>query len=129
MDPPPPQVCLVGKSRNYQPSDDAEAESRRARYIQSHRAAPPSDGGGRPGDKDADGDPGGGWGAGFQPRERVEAVRNCAALPRDLVDGVVLQVANALLGMAEDDPGATPTGWNEGGKPPPPQATKHLSQK
>nr|XP_040036582.1 probable tRNA (uracil-O(2)-)-methyltransferase [Gasterosteus aculeatus aculeatus] len=109
------RVCLVGKSRNYQPSDDAQAESRRARYIQSHRAAPPSDGGGRPGDKDADGDPGGGWGAGFQPRERVEAVRNCAALPRDLVDGVVLQVGNALLGMAEDDPGATPTGWDEGG--------------
>ncbi|XP_037336456.2 probable tRNA (uracil-O(2)-)-methyltransferase isoform X2 [Pungitius pungitius] len=115
------RVCLVGKSRNYQPSEDAEAERRRARYIQSRRAAPGDDGGGCQGNGEADGDPGGGgggggcWGAGFRPRERVEAVRNCAALPRDFVDGVVLQVANVLLGMAEDDPGATPTGWNQGG--------------
>ncbi|KAM8897274.1 putative tRNA (uracil-O(2)-)-methyltransferase isoform 2-T2 [Spinachia spinachia] len=108
------RVCLVGKSRNYEPSDDAEAERRRARYIQSRRAAAPVfPGGGCHGNKGADGDPVGSWGAGFRPRERVEAVRNCAALPRDFVDGVVLQVANVLLGMAEDG-GAASTGWNQG---------------
>uniref|UniRef100_A0A4W5PQY2 tRNA (uracil-O(2)-)-methyltransferase n=1 Tax=Hucho hucho TaxID=62062 RepID=A0A4W5PQY2_9TELE len=33
-------------------------------------------------------------GPGFQPRERIETVRNCTALPRDFVDGIGLRVAN-----------------------------------
>ncbi|XP_030193956.1 putative tRNA (uracil-O(2)-)-methyltransferase [Gadus morhua] len=74
------------------------------------------------GDPEPAGPPGNDWGAGFQPRERVEKVRNCAALPRDFVDGVVLRVAKALLGLAEDDGGPpTPTPaaaadvvWNPG---------------
>lgn len=56
------------------------------------------------------------WGSGFQPRERVETVRNCAALPRDLVDSVVLRVASSLLGMTEDDGGGVTGNWNRGGK-------------
>ena len=76
------------------------------------------------GDPEPAGPPGNDWGAGFQPRERVEKVRNCAALPRDFVDGVVLRVAKALLGLAEDDGGPpTPTPaaaadvvWNPGGR-------------
>ena len=58
--------------------------------------------------------PGRTWGAGFQPRERVETSRNCASLPRDFVDKVVLQVANALLGLT-DGPGSC-SDWNQGGK-------------
>ncbi|CAL8377643.1 unnamed protein product, partial [Boreogadus saida] len=72
------------------------------------------------GDPEPAGPPVNDWGAGFQPRERVEKVRNCAALPRDFVDGVVLRVAKALLGLAEDDGPPTPTPaaadvvWNPG---------------
>ncbi|XP_068444331.1 probable tRNA (uracil-O(2)-)-methyltransferase [Clinocottus analis] len=118
------RVCLVGKSRNYQLSDEPEAERRRARYIQSHRstsgAAVKRSGAGTDGDschghKDTDGPPDGGWGAGFRPRDAVETVRNCAALPRDFVDGVVLQVANVLLGMTGGDGGPSSSDWNRGG--------------
>lgn len=126
------QVCLVGKSRNYQLPDEAEAEQRRANYIESRKAASGVtvqrsdtryDGGCCHGSKDTNRTS---WGAGFQPRERLEMVRNCAALPRDFVDGVVLRVANVLLGMTEDGGGgATSPEWNRGGKLP---DTKHSSQ-
>lgn len=59
------------------------------------------------------------WMPGFCPREKAERVRNCAALPRDFIDQVVLQVANLLLdgknlttGSSEDESLKT---WNEGG--------------
>uniref|UniRef100_A0A8C9XJQ6 tRNA (uracil-O(2)-)-methyltransferase n=1 Tax=Sander lucioperca TaxID=283035 RepID=A0A8C9XJQ6_SANLU len=105
------RVCLVGQSRNYQLSDEAEAEQRRAHYIQSRQ---PSSGATvqretLTGPRDSS------WGEGFQPRDRVETVRNCAALPRDFVDGVVLQVANVLLGMTEGDGRGSSSDWNRGG--------------
>lgn len=111
------RVCLVGKSRNYSPSEETEAEQRRAHYVRSRPNAAGQRSSTRNDDSccrettEADGTPGGDWGAGFQPRDRVETVRNCAALPRDFVDGVVLQVANALLGMSVDDGEI----WNRGG--------------
>ncbi|XP_059211116.1 probable tRNA (uracil-O(2)-)-methyltransferase [Centropristis striata] len=117
------RVCLVGKSRNYQLSDEAEAEQRRARFIQSRQIASGAavqrsdirnDGACCHGNKDTDGTPDSSWGAGFQPRDKVETVRNCASLPRDFVDSVVLQVANVLLGMTEDDGGSSDD-WNQGG--------------
>ncbi|XP_034712479.1 probable tRNA (uracil-O(2)-)-methyltransferase isoform X1 [Etheostoma cragini] len=118
------RVCLVGQSRNYQLSDEDEAEQRRAHYIHSRQ---PSSG--APvqrseignsvdcchGDRDTDKPPDSSWGEGFQPRDRVETVRNCAALPRDFVDGVVLQVANVLLEMTEDDGRGPSSDWNRGG--------------
>lgn len=111
----------MGESRNYQLPDEAEAEQRRANYIESRKAASGvtvqrSDTryDGCHGSQDSDR---ASWGAGFQPRERVEMVRNCAALPRDFVDGVVLRVANVLLGMTEDGGGGPTTPeWNRGGK-------------
>ncbi|XP_039678698.1 probable tRNA (uracil-O(2)-)-methyltransferase isoform X2 [Perca fluviatilis] len=118
------RVCLVGQSRNYQLSDEAEAERRRAHYIQSRQ---PSSGATVQrsdigngvdcchGKRDTDRSPDSSWGEGFQPRDRVETVRNCAALPRDFVDGVVLQVANVLLGMTEDDGRGSSSDWNRGG--------------
>lgn len=64
------------------------------------------------------------WMPGFCPREKAERVRNCAALPRDFIDQVVLQVANLLLdgkklntGSSED---GSPKTWNGGGRPHPP---------
>nr|XP_043878700.1 probable tRNA (uracil-O(2)-)-methyltransferase [Solea senegalensis] len=118
------RVCLVGKSRNYQLSDEAEAEQRRAHYIQSRQITPgvtvqrsdfKNDGGCCHGNKDGDITCGSSWGAGFQPRDRVETVRNCATLPRDIVDGVVLRVANVLLGMTVDGGRGCSTDWNQGG--------------
>lgn len=109
--------------RNYQRPAEEEVEQQRADYIQSRRSAPGAewrrsdageDGQGCRGSADAHGSA---WGAGFRPRERVERVRNCAALPRDLVDGVVLRVAGSLLGMTQDGGGGLTGEWNRGGKP------------
>lgn len=109
----------MGASRNYLQSDEAEAERRRANYIQSRRGVSSGvkgQGSGiknNEGNKDSFGTPQSSWGAGFRPRDKVEAVRNCAALPRDFVDGVVLRVAKVLLEMTKDDGGGD---WNRGGK-------------
>lgn len=61
------------------------------------------------------------WLSGFQPREKVEQVRNCAALPRDFVDVVVLTVARLLLNAAQKKPwdhtlDVRLNTWNKGGK-------------
>ncbi|XP_026154717.1 putative tRNA (uracil-O(2)-)-methyltransferase isoform X2 [Mastacembelus armatus] len=118
------RVCLVGKSRNYQISDEAEAEQRRTQYIRSRqtsRGVPVqgsdirNDGGSCHMDGYSVRTPESSWGAGFQPRDSVEVVRNCGTLPRDLVDGVVLHVANVLLGMTEKDGGGSFSDWNQGG--------------
>ncbi|XP_072315286.1 probable tRNA (uracil-O(2)-)-methyltransferase [Eucyclogobius newberryi] len=115
------RVCLVGKSRNYSQSAESEAEQQRTRYIQSRQNTPGvtvhrSDIGSdehRCPDNTSCGTPGSQWGAGFQARDKVETVRNCASLPRDVVDDVVLRVARALLGMTT---GSTVDGdWNRGG--------------
>lgn len=117
------QVCLVGMSRNYQLPEETEAERRRTDYIQSRKAVPLGTVHGSDvrndcwhESRDSDRTPGSSWGAGFQPRERVETVRNCATLPRDFVDGIVLQVANVLLGMTDDDGAGGVIDWNRGGK-------------
>lgn len=121
----PLQVCLVGKSRNYQLSEEPDIEQQRSHYIHSHRAAPgvtvqrsdvSNDEDCCNGNGSCNGTPGSSWGVGFQPRDRVEAVRNCAALPRDFVAGVVLQVANVLLGMTADGGQGSHGDWNQGGK-------------
>ncbi|XP_032109936.1 probable tRNA (uracil-O(2)-)-methyltransferase [Sapajus apella] len=61
---------------------------------------------------------GGPWLPGFHPREKAERVRNCAALPRDFIDQVVLQVANLLLGGKQSNPRSSRNGsvktWNGG---------------
>lgn len=59
------------------------------------------------------------WMPGFCPREKAERVRNCAALPRDFIDQVVLQVANLLLDGKKCNTGNSDAGnlktWNGGG--------------
>ncbi|XP_054109497.2 putative tRNA (uracil-O(2)-)-methyltransferase isoform X4 [Callithrix jacchus] len=61
---------------------------------------------------------GGPWLPGFHPREKTERVRNCAALPRDFIDQVVLQVANLLLGGKQSNTRSSRNGsvktWNGG---------------
>uniref|UniRef100_A0A8C8DCP3 tRNA (uracil-O(2)-)-methyltransferase n=1 Tax=Oryzias sinensis TaxID=183150 RepID=A0A8C8DCP3_9TELE len=114
------RVCLLGKSRSYQPPDEAESERRRTHFIQSRQASSGvqrsdirTDGDYCHGNTNREDTSGSTWGAGFQPRDKVERVRNCAALPRDFIDKVVLQVANALL---ERTGGGSCSDWNQGGK-------------
>ncbi|XP_005408833.2 PREDICTED: probable tRNA (uracil-O(2)-)-methyltransferase [Chinchilla lanigera] len=141
------RVCLIGKSRIYPPAAEAGMDEQRAQYIHSRRGLsgrePPCPapqaaacsaghpGGGGALDTGAQCNPeapvpedgaearaGGPWVPGFHPREKVERVRNCAALPRDFIDQVVLQVANLLLGGKKPSAGSPQEGtwktWNGG---------------
>ncbi|KAK6292140.1 hypothetical protein J4Q44_G00379250 [Coregonus suidteri] len=117
------RVCLVGKSRSYQLSDEPQAEECRVKYIQGRQTCSGvtvresnAEGEAEHNHSETDRIHGTNWGAGFQPRERIETVRNCAALPRDFVDGIVLRVANSLLGLTKDEGGDVPSTWNTGGR-------------
>lgn len=143
------QVCLVGKSRTYLPSAEVWMDEQRTRYLHSRQGHPQSPPPPQPAAHDAGrqdshrtfdagaesmpeglaaergtGAPATGlWVPGFCPREKAERVRNCAALPRDFVDRVVLQVASLLLdgkkfNTGDSEDGALKT-WNGGGKPAP----------
>lgn len=116
----------MGASRNYLQSDEDEAEQRRAYFIQSRRVGCATGVKGQGSctlnnvdisernQDSAVGNPRSGCGAVFRPRDKVETVRNCAALPRDFVEAVVLQVATALLNMTAQD--SLTEDWNPGGK-------------
>ncbi|XP_076992410.1 putative tRNA (uracil-O(2)-)-methyltransferase isoform X1 [Tamandua tetradactyla] len=129
------RVCLIGKSRTYLPAAEVSIDAQRSQYIKGRQGCPESP----PGEDSSwalcraaaptaaprdhhraqgaqhEDVPGadGLWLSGFRPRERADPVRNCAALPRDFIDRVVLQVANLLLGGAPPD-GSLRT-WNPGG--------------
>ncbi|XP_036102213.1 probable tRNA (uracil-O(2)-)-methyltransferase [Molossus molossus] len=113
------RVCLIGSSRTYPPAAEPAAEQQRTQYVLSRRGrpgGPPVEGpapappqvvagnvdrcprGHSDGHRALDAGAEGRWLPGFHPREKVERVKNCAALPREFVDHVVLQVANLLLG-------------------------------
>ncbi|KAI4542690.1 hypothetical protein MG293_006816 [Ovis ammon polii] len=134
------RVCLIGKSRTYPPAREAAVDEERTRYINSRRGRPGSPRSGAPaplppgaapssspgpeghGALDAwpahtaeAGAPAGAlWLSGFQPREKAERLRNCAALPREFVDRVVLHVARLLLGKGSPA-GGSAQAWNRGG--------------
>lgn len=135
------QVCLLGKRRTYPPAGEVAADERRTRYIRSRQGRPGSPPGREPalpaapaaaareehpdGRRAPDGGAAGAWLAGFQPREKAERVRNCAALPREFVDQVVSQVARLLLRgepRAGSPPSRSARAWNRGGEPRPPRA-------
>ncbi|XP_060790826.1 probable tRNA (uracil-O(2)-)-methyltransferase [Neoarius graeffei] len=126
------RVCLIGKSRSYEQAEEELAEVRRTDYIRGRQAlitnstvVPPKEHSGphHHGDGQEMAKAGCDWGNGFQPREKIETVRNCAALPRDFVDGVVLKVAQTLLGLTGekseeeevDKIGKERIRWNTGG--------------
>lgn len=134
------RVCLIGKSRTYPPTREASVDEERTHYISSRRGRPkspcsggsaPPPPGAAPGPGALDARPGhateadasqqgprapaeGLWLSGFHPREKAERLRNCAALPREFVDRVVLQVAHLLLGR-RSPPGGSAQAWNRGG--------------
>ncbi|KAB5579426.1 hypothetical protein PHYPO_G00194940 [Pangasianodon hypophthalmus] len=126
------RVCLIGKSRSYEQAEEELAEVKRTDYIRGRQALTDNStvvsqkehsGPHHHGDGQEMAKAGCDWGNGFQPREKIETVRNCAALPRDFVDGVVLKVAMALLGLTgekreeeeEDKIGKQRIRWNAGG--------------
>ncbi|XP_072659580.1 probable tRNA (uracil-O(2)-)-methyltransferase isoform X2 [Canis lupus baileyi] len=138
------RVCLIGKSRTYSPAREVSMDKQRTRYInsrQGHLASPPGetpaslppraavgheghpnghqalDVGAAEGGAEAPADEL--WLSGFQPREKVERLRNCATLPRDFIDQVVLQVAHLLLDREEqisigDASSSSSKAWNRG---------------
>ncbi|XP_022361598.1 probable tRNA (uracil-O(2)-)-methyltransferase isoform X2 [Enhydra lutris kenyoni] len=138
------RVCLIGKSRTYPPAGEVAMDEQRTQYINSRRGRPVSPPGeasvppppratvGHAGHPDRHqaldtGAATGGaeiradqlWLSGFQPREKAERVRNCATLPRDFIDQVVLQVAHLLLDGEQLNTGSASSGsskaWNRGG--------------
>ncbi|XP_021251099.1 probable tRNA (uracil-O(2)-)-methyltransferase isoform X1 [Numida meleagris] len=73
------------------------------------------------------------WMPGFQPREKVERTRNCAALPRDFVDDVVLSVANLLLNAVpakscSNAHGGNMNTWNQGESLSLKEVAEHLNK-
>nr|XP_031294074.1 probable tRNA (uracil-O(2)-)-methyltransferase isoform X1 [Camelus dromedarius] len=128
------RVCLIGKSRTYPAAAEASMDEQRTRYISSRRGcpvSPPGEGlgaleaaaghapGAQASQRGTEARPEGLWLSGFHPREKAERVRNCATLPRDFIDQVVLRVARLLLGGQRSDAGSAPRGgveaWNRGG--------------
>ncbi|XP_006629745.2 probable tRNA (uracil-O(2)-)-methyltransferase [Lepisosteus oculatus] len=138
------RVCLIGKTRNYDCSQEALVDDQRTQYIKKRLACQAMANHGKSAgetthlqatvdclnvtthmddvakeinhDTDKQVCATGNWAAGFQPREKIECVRNCAHLPRELIDKVVLQVANALLGLkTEDGQRCNNNTWNSGG--------------
>ncbi|KAM8939806.1 putative tRNA (uracil-O(2)-)-methyltransferase [Pelodytes ibericus] len=135
------RVCLIGKSRTYLSSEEVLIDEQRKDYIKSQHVGNLDSAKtwpcvmeveGHSGHCDADTTLVGSkspqdhlekehenWISGFQPREKVEQIRNCALLPRDFIDKTVLQVAMLLLnsineGMAEKVVDTGHPTWNRG---------------
>ncbi|RXN15136.1 putative tRNA (uracil-O(2)-)-methyltransferase [Labeo rohita] len=121
-------VCIIGKGRRYREAEEALVEKRRSDYIRRREALFTSSGVSmnvnkhghyRPDHNDNGQNistPVKDWVNGFQPREKTQTIRNCAALPRDFVDAVVLRVAKALLSLTEKNTESSNCGdaWNTG---------------
>ncbi|XP_078398693.1 putative tRNA (uracil-O(2)-)-methyltransferase isoform X3 [Cetorhinus maximus] len=145
------RVCLIGSQRTYSPSGEEKLDEERTQYIRERYSCTLSTGNNTNCsevkdsaslfthditdcsniDDDIVQDTSvetnffvpSKWVAGFQPREKVEKVRNCATLPRDFVDDIVLQVAKALLKTNQDNcensANKDSSGyWNKGGTLP-----------
>lgn len=123
------RVCIIGKGRRYRQAEEALVEESRSNYIKEREAMRTSSrvslNLSQCGHDDLDRNdtepnistPANDWVSGFQLREKTEAVRNCAALPRNFVDAVVLKVAKALLTLTERNTENSNCGdtWNKGG--------------
>ncbi|XP_059371575.1 probable tRNA (uracil-O(2)-)-methyltransferase isoform X1 [Carassius carassius] len=121
------RVCIIGKGRRYRKAEEALVEKQRSDYIKRREALFTASGVSmnvnqsshyRPNDNGQNiSTPVNDWVNGFQPREKTETIRNCAALPRAFVDAVVLRVAKALLSLTERNTESSSCGdaWNTGG--------------
>uniref|UniRef100_A0A8C2ING3 tRNA (uracil-O(2)-)-methyltransferase n=2 Tax=Cyprinus carpio TaxID=7962 RepID=A0A8C2ING3_CYPCA len=123
------RVCIIGKGRRYREAEEAVVEKQRSDYIKRREALFTTSGASMNVNQSGHyrlnhsdngqkiSTPVNNWVNGFQPREKTETVRNCAALPRDFVDAVVLRVAKALLSLTERNTESSSCGdtWNTGG--------------
>ncbi|XP_053921489.1 probable tRNA (uracil-O(2)-)-methyltransferase isoform X2 [Cuculus canorus] len=129
------RVCLIGKNRTYPPSEWAVIDKQITQYINNRQTCALvrcdrrvgfnlkdhgvcEEAGSELPENEADA-AGTIWMPGFQPREKVEQIRNCASLPRDFVDDVVLKVANLLLNATPQKScpnmhGGNTNSWNQG---------------
>ncbi|XP_072352019.1 probable tRNA (uracil-O(2)-)-methyltransferase isoform X3 [Scyliorhinus torazame] len=137
------RVCLIGNQRTYSASGEERLDEERAHYIRERYSCTGAntncievkdtaslfahnimdcsnvdDGMVQDTSGEADFSVFNKWVAGFIPREKVEKVRNCAALPRDFIDDIVLQVAKALLKTNQDNCEDSTGYWNKGGSLP-----------
>lgn len=132
-------MCLIGKNRTYAPTECALIDKQITQYINNRQTSAVVTCDRAVGFNHKDHSNGGSeeagselpeneaetagtiWMPGFQPREKVEQIRNCASLPRDFVDAVVLNVANLLLNAAppkscSNTHGGNTNTWNQGGE-------------
>ncbi|XP_064367552.1 probable tRNA (uracil-O(2)-)-methyltransferase [Dromaius novaehollandiae] len=145
------KVCLIGKNRTYPPVQCALIDKQITQYIHNRQTCPLVAHDRRAGFNHNDASdnvckeagtefPGSEtetagriWMPGFQPREKVEQVRNCAALPRDFVDDVVLNVANLLLNATQEKSccnthSASMSTWNQGESLSLKEVAEHLNK-
>ncbi|KAM4780002.1 putative tRNA (uracil-O(2)-)-methyltransferase isoform 2-T2 [Cyanocitta cristata] len=130
------RVSFIGKSRTYPPAEHALIDNQITQFINSRRTRAVTtcdkqvgfrhedhcdslcEVGSEPPEDETE-TAGTIWMPGFQPREKVEQIRNCASLPRDFVDEVVLNVAKLLLSAAPQKScsnmqGGNMNTWNQG---------------
>ncbi|XP_069782261.1 probable tRNA (uracil-O(2)-)-methyltransferase isoform X3 [Narcine bancroftii] len=140
------RVCLIGNQRTYPPFSEKKLDDERSQYIRERRSCSLSTENNnlsasaslfahnlthcstversmtQGSSAEVDSVAAKKWLAGFQPREKVQKLRNCATLDRDFTDHVVLQVAKALLKINQDsckNDNEDSTGyWNKGGSLP-----------
>ncbi|NWX81793.1 TRM44 methyltransferase, partial [Nothoprocta ornata] len=145
------RVCLIGKNRTYSPVQHAVIDRQITQYIHNRQPCAldsrdrktgfnhndGSDNVCKEADTESPGDEaettGRVWMPGFQPREKEEQVRNCATLPRDFVDDVVLSVANLLLNATQEKScGSTDSvstnSWNQGESLSLKEVAEHLNK-
>ncbi|XP_014431583.1 putative tRNA (uracil-O(2)-)-methyltransferase [Pelodiscus sinensis] len=131
------RVCLIGKSRTYPPMQEDQFDEQITQYINNRQSCNGVSSDKTVGSNQCDNhhvvnsvtdqasesvcaenetktDGGRVWLSGFQPREKVEQVRNCASLPRDFVDVVVLSVASLLLNATQEKFDVCLNTWNKG---------------
>ncbi|NXJ10363.1 TRM44 methyltransferase, partial [Odontophorus gujanensis] len=144
------RVCLIGKSRTYPPTECSLVDEQITQFIRNRQigavvAPDREDGFNHSCHSDVCKEVSSElpenvmetasriWMPGFQPREKVEQTRNCAALPRDFVDDVVLNVANLLLNAVptkscSNTHGGNMNTWNRGESLSLKEVAEHLNK-
>ncbi|XP_052636543.1 probable tRNA (uracil-O(2)-)-methyltransferase isoform X2 [Harpia harpyja] len=145
------RVSLIGKNRIYPPAECALIDQQITQYINNRQTCAVvmcdrrvgfnhkdhSDGlckeAGSELPKNETETAGTTWMPGFQPREKVVQIRNCASLPQDFVDDVVLNVANLLLNATPPKScsnmhGGNTNIWNQGESLSLKEVAEHLNK-
>ncbi|KAL3858141.1 hypothetical protein ACJMK2_012751 [Sinanodonta woodiana] len=117
------RVCFVGRNRSYSPAEETIIEGERSAFIQQRcltghkddkgvnskkRTHSPDDGESKV------------WSSNFQPREKVEKIRNCITVSQSTKDHVVKIVFDRVLNCEKSSTEQLPDGrlWRRGGHIP-----------